>query len=148
MQLTTNLKNAVLGTDNLSDLLSPYFAYVYDGPVPATADEAIDGDCTLLCKMAASTDGTTGGTWDTPTSGALPRTSSETFDGLVLANGTPTFIRICVGSDDGSGAAGGTDYRAQGTAGGAGKELEFTDPVFVANGTNRRGIDQLSLQFQ
>ena len=145
-KLSTALKNGLFSTNTVSSLLGPYFIYFYDGPVPATADAAIDIASRLLCKMAANTGGTTGGTWAAAAGGAMPKTAAETLDGLVLASGTPTFFRICVGSDDGSGAAGGSDYRWQDTAGGPGKAIEFTDPVFVANGTNRRGLNQLSLQ--
>lgn len=146
-KLSTALKNGLLGGDDIATLLSPYFLYFYDGPLPSTADAAIDGSSTLLCKMAANTGGTTGGTWDTAVAGALPKNSGETLDGLVLHSGTPTYVRICVGSDDGSGAADtSTGYRWQDTAGGPGSAVEFTDPAFVANGTNRRGLNQLSLQ--
>lgn len=145
-KISIALKNDLLGDDDMAALLSPFFIHFYDGPVPATADEAVDGSSTLLCKMAANTGGTTGGTWGAAVAGALPKSPSETLDGLVVASGTPTFFRICVGSDDGSGVAGGSDYRWQDTAGGPGNAIEFTDPVFVANGVNRRGLNQLSLQ--
>lgn len=143
--LSTGLRNYLGSTGSLSAALNLVFVYLYDGPIPANADAAIDGGCTLLCKMAAGGGGATGGTWDAAVNGALPKDAGETWDGLIIGGGgTPTFARLCIGADDGS-ALSTTDRRWQMTAGGPGNEMVFTDPVFVDNGSNRKGLEVCQL---
>lgn len=147
-KLSTALKNAVASTGSLSSQLDSCFLQFFDGPIPANADAAIDGSSALLCKVAASTDGTTGCTWDAAVNGALPKKASETWDGLIAVSGTPTFCRITVGADDGTDEdTGTTKKRVQCTAGGTGNDIVFSDPAFVANGSNRKGLQVFELQF-
>ncbi len=143
--LSTGLRNYIASTGSLSAALNLCFLYFYDGPIPADADADIDAGCTLLCKMAADVPGTTGGTWDAAVSGALPKDAAETWDGLIIGGGgTPTFCRICISSDAGD-TPSTTLRRWQMTAGGPGNECVFTDPVFVDNASNRKGLDVCQL---
>jgi hypothetical protein len=140
--LSTPLRNYLADTGSLSDALNLCFLYFYDGPVPVSADDAIDVGSNLLCTMSS---GGTGGTWGTAVNGALPKTAAETWDGEITHSGTPTFLRICISTDDGSGAVT-TERRWQCTAGGAGTDCPFTDPVFVDNDANRKGLDIAELR--
>lgn len=140
--LSTALRNYLLGTDDLSTGLNLCKIRFFDGPVPANADAALTGSNHQLVVMD---NGGTGGTWGTATNGALPKNSGETWDGLIDVSGTPTFFRITISSDDGTGAAT-TERRWQDTAGGPGNAVEFTNPVLVANASNRKGVSLFELQ--
>lgn len=113
--LSTQLENAVLATGSYKSLLDTGKLYIYSGPVPASADDAVDGSCVLLCTVS---NGGTGVTFDgAPVNGVLSKTAAETWSGTNAASGTPSFYRFCVGADTGSGASGAGNYRVQGTIG-------------------------------
>lgn len=140
--LSTPLRNYLENTGALSAGLTLCKIHFFDGPIPANADAATTGSNHELVAMDAAG---TGGTWGTAAGGALPKTSGETWDGLITTSGTPTFFRICVSTDNGTGAVT-TEKRWQDTAGGTGNAVVFTNPVLVANGTNRKGVTQFELR--
>jgi len=114
---STALKNDCLTSGSLKSLLDGGFLRIYSGTVPATADAVATGAAELL-KFTESDDGTTGLTFATPAvGGVISKNASEVWKGTAGATGTATFWRFTVGSDDGLGAAGGSDYRLQGTVG-------------------------------
>lgn len=132
VKVSTALANHLMGTGSLRAAINGGFLYLYSGPVPATADAAIAGGNTLLAKFTESDDGTTGLTFESSvTSGVLRKTIAEDWATTVEANGVATFYRFCEGADDGSGAAGGSDHRVQGTVG---ADNNFYDLV-VSNAT-------------
>lgn len=114
IRFSSFLFNDWLGTSPLKTLLNACKVYVYSGPVPADADVAIDGSCVLLATIS---NGGTGGTFDAPTNGVLQKAAAETWSGTAGASGNASFYRLCVGSDNGSGAAATGGYRVQGTVG-------------------------------
>lgn len=117
-KINTPLANALLGSGSLKSLLDAGFLYVFSGTVPATANEAIDGGSVLVGKFTKDDDGSTGLTFAaSPANGVLKKTVAEAWEATALATTTMTFFRFCVGSDDGEGVAGGSDYRLQGTIG-------------------------------
>lgn len=118
VKISTALATAMMTGGSLKSLLDGGFIYIYSGPVPATADAAIDGGCVLLAKIS-DLGGATGLTFATPaTNGVIQKTASETWqDTNINASGTMSFFRFCEGADTGSGAAGASDYRVQGTIG-------------------------------
>lgn len=96
------------------------FLILFSGtPVPATAADAIPGGGAALAKITKNGDGATGLTFETPTTGTMAKTAAEVWKclGANVASGTPTFFRWVLGADDGTGAAGGSDVRFQGTIG-------------------------------
>lgn len=122
------------------------FLYLFSGPVPATADEALDmvNDHTEIAQFTESDDGLTGLTFDPPVDGVLNKAAAEdwrattSFDGadaaeLALAW---SFYRFCPSGDDGRGAA--TGPRVQGTVGGP---TSGADLVFGTN-TIGNGVEQ------
>lgn len=118
--LTTNIANAMMVTGSLRSLINGGFIYCYTGPVPETADEAVDGSSALAFKMSVDDDGSTGLTFEaSATNGVLRATSSELWKGhnATGSSKTITFFRFCVGSDTGDDVAGVSDYRLQGTIG-------------------------------
>jgi len=119
LKLSTALANALMGSDDLAALLGGGKLYVYSGTVPDTADEAPTG-ATKLCVVTNNGDGTTGLTFATPAAnGVIQKTAAEVWKCLAanITAGSAAFYRFCVGADDGSAAAGASDYRVQGSIG-------------------------------
>lgn len=114
---STGLSTYVAVTGSIKAGLDSGFLYLFSGPVPASADAAIDGSSVMLVKISNGGDGTTGLTFSaTATGGVLTKTSSETWEGTVAATGTATFYRFCESGDAGTGAST-TAKRIQGTVG-------------------------------
>lgn len=108
------LASAMCVTGSLQTLLNSCHIYFFSGTVPATADAALSGNTALLTVD----NGGTGGTWqNTSSNGVLTKTAAETWSGTVGTAGTATFFRICVGTDNGQGAAAAGNYRVQGAVG-------------------------------
>ena len=153
MKLTTALKNYWLGTGSLKGALDGGRLFVFAGAVPATADAALDmvATHTELIKMTENTDDSTGLTFGTAASGALPKTTAEDWDGLIDFDGlvagpgtqTPTFLRFCESGDNGRGLAT-TQKRVQLTCGPVGQEVHIPD--MVDNGSNHQGVDVFELR--
>jgi len=132
--LTQSIPNAMMVTGSLRSLINNYKIRIFSGPVPATAEEAIDGSSDLLVSMTKDGDGSTNLTWQaTSTNGVLRKTTADVASGEIDTTGTATFFRVCIGSDDGTGAAGGSDHRVQGTIGDdMTYDMFLTDPSLVA----------------
>lgn len=115
LKFGTIFANALLVTGSAQSLLAGGHIKFFSGPVPETADEAVDGASALLLTVD---NGGTGVTWqNTATNGVLTKTTAETWSGTIGTTGTATFFRYCVGADTGSGAAAAGNYRVQGTVG-------------------------------
>lgn len=122
------------------------FLYLYSGPVPATADEALDmvNDHTEIAKFTESDDGETGLTFDSPVNGVLNKAAAEDWRATTSFDGADdgetglawSFYRFCPAGDDGRGAA--TGPRVQGTVGGP---TSGADLVFGTN-TIGNGVEQ------
>jgi hypothetical protein len=111
----TTLANALLVTGSLKSLIDAGHIHFFSGPVPATADEAVNGSSVDLLTID---NGGTGVTFATPAvNGVLSKTAAETWSGTIGTTGVASFFRFCVGSDTGSGVAGAGNYRVQGTVG-------------------------------
>ncbi|HET6631525.1 MAG TPA: hypothetical protein VFG73_02300 [Rhodanobacteraceae bacterium] len=141
------LQNYVNVTGSLKAALESSAAkiYLYSGPVPASADEAIDAGSTLLATIGAGAAHTDALTFEAASSnGVLTKTAAETWAGVVAASGTATFLRLCVGADTGSAAAGAADYRVQDTVGeDASYGLQLTSAALVAGNTQAIDVFQI-----
>lgn len=146
IQISTATGNA-LGTGiPLKDQFDAGFLYIFSGPVPATADAALDmvTDHTQLVMVTVDDDGVTGLTFEEPVLRVLNKLAAEdwlgtvTFDGAEDAEATltATFYRFCAAGDNGRGAADtSTGYRVQGLVGGpsSGAELVLGDADLTAS---------------
>jgi hypothetical protein len=111
----TTLANAMLVTGSLQSLLNSGHLRFFSGPVPPTADEAVDVSSAALLTVD---NGGTGVTFqNTAANGVMTKTAAETWSGTIGTTGTAAFFRYCVGSDTGAGAAAAGNYRVQGTVG-------------------------------
>lgn len=132
--LSNALRTGLLGDKGVSELLTGGTLHAFSGPVPATADAALDigGAHTLLVSI----NGGGGLNFKTPANGVLAKADAQTWSGTFLANGVPSFYRLCASGDTGATAGGATTYRLQGTAGGPtdGAELDVgANPVVSGN---------------
>lgn len=162
MKMSTALKTALLGTGSLDSILSGFFIYIFKGPVPATADEALDTGASHTQLAVISKDGAAVGagsilTFATAASGAISKTAAETWEGPIDSDGVgagtathvPTFLRLCQGTtDNGRGAAGGSNYRIQLTCGSSGNSYEIYIPDMVDDGAggNTQGISVFDIR--
>lgn len=119
LKRSTALANAVMVTGSLRSLITGGFLYFFSGPVPDTADEAIDGAAALVGKVTESGDGTTGLTFESvATNGVLVKETTEQWKTTYVATDDITFFRFGVGADDCEGVAHATTgHRLQGTVG-------------------------------
>lgn len=113
------LVNANLVTGSMKSLLDGGFLYIFNGPVPATANEAIDGASALVGKVTESDDGTTALTFNgTPSNGVMFKAAAEAWQTEALLSTTMTFFRFCADpTDNGEGVGTSGQYRVQGTIG-------------------------------
>lgn len=127
--------------------------YWFSGPVPASADDALDmvNDHTQLVEMTESGDGVTGLTFDAAVGNAMVKAAAEVWSGLVAFDGaedsesslTATFYRFCADGDNGRGA--GSGVRLQGTIGGPGSDIPMTSAVLTDNGSNTQGMSYFAV---
>lgn len=149
MKITTDLADAIAAL--YKEELDGGFLYVFSGPIPASAEDALDmgGDHTQLAMLSIDDDGETGFTWDAPVDGVIVKPGAAVWEGLNDFDGaedsettlTATFARFCPDGDDGRGAA--TTPRVQfcisGPAGAC--ELLLNSTSVTANGTLKTRID-------
>lgn len=133
LKASTGLRNQLLDTGSLRDILYEGFINIYAGTVPATADDAL-GSATLLSTIsnASTSDGLT---MDTEAmGGVLAKASGEVWSGVNVAGGTATFYRhIAVGD---TGAASTTQARVQGSIGVSGADMNLTSTT-LSNGATQ-----------
>lgn len=122
VKVSTGLRNALLDSASLKDILDGGFLDIYSGTIPATADDALTG-ATLLCRVS---NGGSGLTFDTnAVGGVLSKNPSEVWQGLNTASGVASFFRFVSASD--TGAASDTEGRIQGTVAVLGADLNISN---------------------
>ena len=116
VNLTTTLAAALAAA--LRTELNGGTLKIFSGPVPANAEAAVDGACVLLAEITESGDGSTGLTFDAPTTGTLSKAAAEDWTclGADVTSGTATFYRFTEAGDTGTGAST-TTSRVQGIVG-------------------------------
>lgn len=129
---STGLRNKLLDTGSLKSVLNLGLIKIYSGPVPATADAALDAGNTLLCTISNNDTGT-GLTLDVAAAGVLPKPAAEVWKGVNAATGTATFYRHVAAGDDGTLST--SQARLQGSIGLAGAELNLSSVNLVAAAT-------------
>jgi hypothetical protein len=139
---STGFKNDVLDTGSVKATFADMVIIVYSGAVPATADEATGSAVPLL----TFTDGGGAGGLDlaaSAASGVIEKLSTQTWQGVAVADGTPSFFRAETSSDDQSAS---TSYkRIQGTVGVTGADLNMSSATIVNGDTYN--LDYFVLEF-
>lgn len=128
VKVSTATANALANAIGLTTQLDGGRLYIFAGPEPATADEALDmgADHTEIVEITESGDGSTGLTFDAPAAGLLSKAAAESWQETAAFDGAEdgeaslvaTFFRFCASGDDGRSAANAsTGYRLQGSVG-------------------------------
>lgn len=131
--------------------------YYYAGPVPASANTALDMVALHTELAVISLNSTaTGLTFATATGSQLNKTAAEIWAGLVAFDGkdaasltlTPTFWRFAPPGDNGRTAGTGTTKRVQGTLGGPDStaDLLLGSATLTRNGTNTESVTVFRLR--
>lgn len=168
IRISDALANGLLQGSSVKELLDGGFLRIFAGPVPATADEALDmtattGDHTQLVQLAADAVPADAGVVGlnfaaTASARALAKDAAETWVGKVHFVGkdaasagvsplTATFYRFCDAADDGTGVAGVGDPRIQGTVAEVGGDIVLDSVILSDNGANTVGLSSYEVRF-
>lgn len=141
MKLSTGLRNYLMATGSFKGGLDGSYIEIYSGTAPASADDAVPGGSTLLCRVSVG-DTVTGVTFETTsTPGLLVKNAAETWAGTNVATGTAEWFRMSP-TADGEGEST-SALRVQGGVGFAGADLNITDTALVS-GANQT-VDYFSI---
>lgn len=128
VKASTGLRNRMLDTEPLNDILDLGFVKIYSGTPPATADATLGG-ATLLCTISVSGLGT-GLTFEAAAvSGVLAKNAAEVWQGTNVASGEASFYRHVAPGDTGGSST--TEPRLQGTVALVGGDLNLSDVDLV-----------------
>ena len=133
LKASTGLRNQMCDTGSLKSILAGGFIKLYSGTLPVTADAAIDVSNTLLCTITAAAGA--GLTLGAAASGAIPKTSTETWSGVNAAGGVAAFYRHTAVGD--TGVASTTQARVQGTISMVGDDMNLTAGTTLVNGATQ-----------
>ena len=129
---STGFKDDLLDTGSLKSIFDDGFIAIYDGTVPADADQSLGG-ATLLCIYSDAGQAPAGGTGldleAAAVGGAIDKLSSQVWKGTAGATGSASFFRFYQLGD--SGLLDTTEPRIQGTVGGGGSDLFVTSTTFT-----------------
>lgn len=141
--VSTGLRNKLLSSaagsltgGSLFNTMDLGFIMIYDGLVPASADDALSGNNLLVTISLASS--ATGLSFEpVAVNGGLAKLTGAVWSGLVALTGTATFYRH-VSAAEHAGVIGGTSTilpRVQGSIAVFGAELNLTNTTLTAAGT-------------
>lgn len=140
---STGLRNALLDTSSLKDLLSGGEIRIYSGSPPANADAAIDGANTLLVTITEDSGG--GGLSFEPSAdaGVLVKSTSQTWSGEVAESGTASFFRFVQDTDTEGESS--SEVRIQGGVGTGASDMNLATVALTE--TETQIIDHFSVSF-
>lgn len=142
LKTSTGLRNQLLDTDSLRNIMDLGTLKIYGGTVPADADAALTG-ATLLCTITNNSTAT-GLTLDSAAvDGTLGKAPAEVWSGVNAASGTATFYRHVAAGD--TGAASTTQARVQGEVAVFGAELNLTSTTLASGATQNIDFYTLAL---
>lgn len=132
-KFSTGLRTEQIFNGSLRSVLHDCYINIYAGPVPASPDDALAEENTLLCiikedERTISFEGSSG----VP---VLTKNLSKIWQGDVLESGIATFFRLEKSDDNGE--RGVDKIRIQGTVGGPSADLTISNPA-MATGTPQR----------
>lgn len=141
--------------DALATALNGGFMYLFAGPEPVDALEALDmvTDHTQVAEITIGADGVTGLEWDAASGNVIAKVPADVWRGLVALDGadagptiTPTFMRMGAAGDACRSATPGP--RIQGTVTGpsGGGDVLLGAATLTDNGTNTVTITIANLQ--
>lgn len=131
--------------------------HVFAGPVPPTADAALDMVSSHTALVTISGEGNGSGLqFDDVQNGVFAKAANQAWSGTITFEGaqasenaiTPTFYRLCMMGDNGRDAAASSGKRIQGTAGGptSGADLQFLTAQMTSGGSQPVGAFTVSFE--
>lgn len=133
-KFSTGLRANMLAVGSLRTALNGGELRLYSGPVPASADSAINISNTVLCVI--KTDTLAGLTFEaTAPGGILTKTLTEVWQGTVDVSGTATFFRFVTPSDTNVGST--ALSRIQGTVALIGGDLNISNTALTDGAVQR-----------
>lgn len=133
LRVSTGLRNKLLDTGALRNVMAGGFIKIYSGTAPASADDAIGGGNTLLVTISVNSSGT-GLTFDTTAvNGTIAKAPAEIWSGVNVAAGTASFYRLVTSTD--TGVSSDTQARIQGDIATAGADMNFTSTALSLSAT-------------
>lgn len=157
MKLSIGLKTALLGSGSIDSVMNDFYIHIFKGPVPATADEALDLVTlhTRLAILSLANAGVGAGNelnFGTAASGSIPK-DTGVWSGYIRSDGVdenvsdptthvPTFLRVCNNvsgtPDNGESTGISSTLRMQLTCGNVGS-YEIYVPDMIDNGDGGAG---------
>lgn len=142
MKLSTGLRDSLMGTLSMKELLDGSVIRVYQGTVPATADAALPGDAVLLVEI--KTDLGAELTMDaTIVDGTISKNAAETWEAAVGTSGTAAYFRMVKPADTGTLST--TAVRVQGVAGVGAEDMQLATAALVSAQTQRISFFNITL---
>jgi len=133
LKASTGLRTKLLDTGSLKSILDGGVINIYSGPVPATADAALDPSNTRLCTVTVGS-GATGLSFDDAAAdGVLAKPALTVLSGVDAASSTASFYRHVAAGDDGTAST--AQARLQGGIATFGAELNLTSTALVSGAT-------------
>lgn len=142
MKLSTGLRDSLMGTLSMKELLDGTTIKIYAGTVPTSADSALPGDAVLLLEVKTTAPAEV--TMDpTVVNGTISKNATETWEGVVAATGTASYFRMVKPAD--TGALSTTAVRVQGTAGVGSQDMQLATASLTAAATQRISFFNITL---
>lgn len=131
IKISTAVRNLLAGAGSIKTTMDGGSEIrIFGGTVPLNADDATTG-ATLIVTIR---NGISGILFDSaPVAGVLPKKPSETWSGVCVATGTPTFYRHVLTGDTNNAST--TAPRYQGSVGVVGADMNLTSSSLVSGAT-------------
>ena len=134
--ISTGMANHLMTGGSLKAGVDGKVIKIYAGPVPASADAAIDPALhTLLCELSNGGDGTGVSMAGDPVNGIIGKAGAEIWKGTIAESGVASFFRFVATDDDG--AESDQALRLQGSVGVLNADFLVGDAVFAAGDEQR-----------
>ena len=127
---STGLRDHLLATGSFKAAMDGGLLNIYAGPVPATADAALDPSNALLCVISDAGTGTGLNMGAAAVDGVLQKDAAQVWSGTNAASGIATFYRHVATGDDGSLST--TATRLQGSIAVVGAEINLTSTTLTS----------------
>ena len=153
VMLSSGLRNSLLGTGTTGGApMSSQFAngvmYIYSGPQPLNADQAVQGTLLLVITNTAGTfnfgTATNGLLLGTGVSGVIAKATAQTWQGVAAATGTAGWARLMGNASDNLGVST-TLPRIDMSVGTAGADLNLSSVNIAAGAPTTVDVWQFTL---
>jgi hypothetical protein len=132
LNLSTGLRDGILGTSALQSLLDGGEIRIFSGSGPSLANDTETG--TLLVTINTSTGSGFNLHFSATIATGVMSKRSSTWDGVAVATGTAGYFRYCASTSDAGGTST-TEVRIQGAVATSGAELNMSSTSITSAAT-------------